>query len=91
MLIAEILEQVKMLSASERDTLLAALQDMQHPPTIEPQEVHWGKALNRLLDEIGPIEMRYPEIEDPVAWVKHLREQERRQRLGPLADEETTP
>jgi hypothetical protein len=48
---------------------------------------HWGKSLNRLMDEIGPIEMLYPEIEDPVAWVKHLRAQERRRRLGDWGEE----
>src|SRR5262249_15836686 len=59
------------------------------PPSSEeqPQE-HWGKALNRLLDEIGPIEMKYPEIEDPVEWVKHLRAEERRHRLGDWGEEE---
>lgn len=45
-------------------------------------EEHWGKSLNRLMDEIGPIEMLYPEIEDPVEWVKHLRAEQRRRRLG---------
>lgn len=39
---------------------------------------HWGRALNHLLDEIGPIEMKYPEIEDPVEWVKHHRAEGRR-------------
>lgn len=43
---------------------------------------HWGMSLNRLMDEIGPIEMVYPEIDDPVAWVKHLRAEQRRRRLG---------
>ena len=52
------------------------------PSHEEQPEEHWGKSLNRLLDEIGPIEMLYPEIEDPVEWVKHLRAQERRRRLG---------
>jgi hypothetical protein len=50
-------------------------------------EQHWGKSLNQLLDEIGPIEMKYPEIEDPVEWVKHLRAEERRRRLGDWGDE----
>jgi hypothetical protein len=34
---------------------------------------HWGKSLNKLLDEFGPIELVDPEIEDPVEWVKHQR------------------
>jgi hypothetical protein len=49
--------------------------------TVDP-EAHWGQSLNRLMDEIGPIEMKYPEIEDPVAWVKRLRSDQRRRRLG---------
>jgi hypothetical protein len=91
MSVAEILEQVKSLSQIERDELLVELQQMQdfasadQPERAEPEE-HWGKALNRLMDEIGPIEMLYPEIEDPVEWVKHLRAEERRRRFGDLAD-----
>ncbi len=51
--------------------------------TIRPSEdEHWGQSLNRLMDEIGPIETLYPEIEDPVEWVKHLRADQRRRRLG---------
>lgn len=57
------------------------------PGDIEQPEEHWGKSLNRLLDEIGPIEFLYPEIEDPVEWVKHLRSQKRQQRLGNLDDD----
>lgn len=48
----------------------------------EQPEEHWGKSLNRLIDEIGPIEMKYPEIEDPVEWVKQIRRDERTKRLG---------
>lgn len=49
-------------------------QDMesQSLPDEQPEE-HWGKSLNRLLDELGPIDFLFPEIEDPVEWVKHLR------------------
>src|SRR5688572_1761258 len=54
----------------------------------EQVEEHWGKSLNGLLDEIGPIEMKYPEIEDPVEWVKHLRAEERRRRLGDWGEDE---
>ncbi len=56
--------------------------EIEAAPSGEKTEEHWGKALNQLLDEIGPIEMKYPEIEDPVEWVKHLRAEERRRRLG---------
>jgi hypothetical protein len=45
-----------------------------YPPT--PSEKHWGKNLLRLLDEIGPIELDHPEIEDPVEWVKTIRQEQ---------------
>lgn len=62
--------------------------EIEAPPSDEEQpEEHWGKSLNRLMDEIGPIEMKYPEIEDPVEWVKHLRAEERRRRLGDWGEE----
>jgi hypothetical protein len=91
MTITEILEQAKKLSPSERDKLLEELRAMQATPqsqeTTEPVE-HWGKSLNQLMDEIGTIEMKYPEIEDPVEWVKHLRAESRRRRLGNWGEEE---
>src|SRR4051794_25194968 len=44
------------------------------PAETEPQaSEHWGKSLNALMDEIGPIEMAYPEITDPVEWVEQIR------------------
>lgn len=61
--------------------------DIAAPSTQEPPE-HWGRALLRLLDELGPIEMKYPEIEDPVEWVKQIRRDEREQRLGDWGEEE---
>jgi hypothetical protein len=54
----------------------------------EQPEEHWGRNLLRLLDELGPIEMSYPEIEDPVEWVKQIRRDEREQRLGDWGEEE---
>jgi hypothetical protein len=60
------------------------------PSGEEQPEEHWGKSLNRLMDEIGPIEMKYPEIEDPVEWVKHLGAEERRRRLGDCGEETTS-
>ncbi len=45
-------------------------------------EEHWGKNLLRLLDELKPIELSHPEIEDSVEWVKQIRqEQEAHRRL----------
>jgi hypothetical protein len=57
--------------------------DMEATAPDKPQpEGHWGQALNRLLEEIGPIDLVDPEIEDPVEWVKAQREKERKHRLG---------
>lgn len=90
MTVAEILEQAKALSADERKELTKLLIDtldvVEEPKTAGPEE-HWGKSLIQLLDEIGPIEMLYPEIEDPVEWVKHLRAEQRRRRLGDWGEE----
>jgi len=92
MTIAEIFQQAKSLSPQERKELTKMLIDSLSVETVpstegEPEE-HWGKSLNRLLDEIGPIEMLYPEIEDPVEWVKHLRAEQRRHRLGDWGEED---
>jgi hypothetical protein len=54
----------------------------------KPSDEHWGRNLLRLLDELGPIEMKYPEIEDPVEWVKQIRSDERKQRRGDWGEEE---
>jgi hypothetical protein len=85
MTISEILEQAKTLSLEERKELAKLLIDTLAVPieqqSDEPEE-HWGKSLNKLMGEIGPIEMLYPEIEDTVEWVKHSRAEQRRRRLG---------
>ncbi len=49
---------------------------------VQPRTEHWGQSLNRLIDELEPIDLLYPEIEDPVEWVKHLRAEQRKKRLG---------
>jgi hypothetical protein len=56
--------------------------EMETQSTTTTTEEHWGRNLLRLLDELGPIEMKYPEIEDPVEWVKQIRQDEQKQRLG---------
>ena len=47
---------------------------------------HWGQSLNRLLQELGPIEMKNPEIQDSVEWVKEQRRQDS-ERLNSSWDE----
>ena len=75
----QLIEQVASSVEQDFETLVAA-----NELTTE----HWGKSLNHLLDELGPIDFLYPEIEDPVEWVKQIRSQKRQQRLGNLDDAE---
>lgn len=103
MTLLEIYEQAKALSPAQRKELTKLIIDTLDAPVSpsvsksgaeivalsneQQAEEHWGKSLNRLMDEIGPIEMKYPEIEDSVEWVKHLRAEERRRRLGDWGEE----
>ena len=77
MTVAEILEQAKILSPQERKELVKLLVDtLDEPQQIIEADEHWGHSLNQLMDTVEPIEMKYPEIEDPVEWVKHLRSEQ---------------
>ena len=84
MTVTEIMEQAKTLTLQERKELVKLLVDTLDTPqdldTVE-QKAHWGQSLNQLFDEMDPIEMKYPEIEDPVEWIKHLRSEQRKHRL----------
>ncbi len=46
----------------------------------KPVTGHWGQELVALIEELGPIDMLYPEIEYPVEWVKRLREDQDKKR-----------
>jgi len=88
--VMEVLAQAKALSREEQKELAKLLIDMAEAPEVDapiatlesPPEEHWGKSLNRLMNELGPIELVDSHIEDPVEWVKAQREKERKQRLG---------
>lgn len=54
----------------------------------EQPQGHWGQNLLRLLDELGPIDLIHPEIEDPVEWVKQIRREQEKKRLGDWGEEE---
>ena len=76
------LSRVDRLKLVER-VVSSVERELEVPPvTEEHPEEHWGQALNHLLDELGPIDLVDPEIEDPVEWVKAQREKQREQRLG---------
>jgi hypothetical protein len=74
----QLIEQVA--SPVERDIDTAA-------PEQPRSEGHWGQNLQRLLDELGPIELDHPEIEDPVEWLKQIRLEQDQMRLGDWAKE----
>lgn len=91
MTVAELLEQARSLSAAEKKELVKGLIDLMEvtePDSGYQKQGYWGQSLNQLLDEIGPIEMKYPDIEDPVAWVKQLRADELKRRLGDWGETE---
>ena len=91
MTLTDILDQAKALSPHERKELAKLLidtLDVPPEPKSDEPEKHWGKNLLRLLDEIGPIELIHPEIEDPVEWVKQIRREQRQKRLGDWGEEE---
>jgi len=91
----EALEVALKLSPKDRlrltERILASLEGEvggSEPSEAQPPEEHWGNALNRLLDELGPIEFVHPEIDDPVEWVKVMREEAQKQRLGDWGETE---
>lgn len=90
MTVTEVFEQAKALSPEERKELTKLLIDTLGviPEVDDEPDTHWGKSITQMLDKMEPIEMKYPEIEDPVEWVKHLRAEERRRRLGDLDNAE---
>lgn len=81
MSVTEILEQIRAMSREERDALLVEIQAMQAEQETTKPEEHWGQNLLRLLDELPPVELAHPEIEDPVEWVETIRREARQRRM----------
>ncbi|MEQ8672241.1 MAG: hypothetical protein RLP44_01205 [Aggregatilineales bacterium] len=75
MTIAEIMQQAQALSPQERKELVKLLVDSlevnDKPPTTV--EVHWGKNLISLLDQLDFTDWTDIDIDDPVEWVRHVR------------------
>jgi hypothetical protein len=81
----DVFEQAQQLSPDEQEELIDRLSEMRDARVKRPNtdnSEHWGRSLIKKLDEIGPIEMKYPEIEDPVEWVQRLRADMRKKRLN---------
>ncbi len=78
----ERLQLIERVASSVEHDIESAASDKAQP------EGHWGQNLLRLLDELGPIELIHPEIEDPVEWVKQIRQEQDRKRLGDWGQEE---
>ncbi len=72
----ERLQLIERVASSVEHDIEAAAPDKPQP------EGHWGQNLLRLLDELGPIDLIHPEIEDPVEWVKQIRREQDQKRLG---------
>jgi hypothetical protein len=90
--VSDLLERASMLTRDERLKLAKGLIDQLGDSAVDlrededKSEGHWGRELVELLDEIGPIEMVDPHIEDPVEWVKTQRAK-RRAKLEAIVDE----
>lgn len=83
MTVTELFNQAKAISPQERRELAQMLMESADADSAIPQsEAHWGQSLNRLLDELGPIDLIHPEIDDPVEWVKQIRREQDEKRLG---------
>jgi hypothetical protein len=80
--IDELYAQVNALPPDQRATLIARLLHDATPDDTGEKQLTWGQNIVRLIESMPPIEMTHPEIEDPVEWVKQIREDERRRRLG---------
>jgi hypothetical protein len=80
--IDELYTQITALPPDQRATLIARLLHDATPDDAGDKQLTWGQNIVRLIESMPPIEMTHPEIEDPVEWVKQIREDERRRRLG---------
>ncbi len=80
--IDELYAQVNALPPDQRATLIAHLFHDATPDHASDNQLSWGQNIVRLIESMPSIEMTHPEIEDPVEWVKQIREDERRRRLG---------
>jgi hypothetical protein len=90
MTVMDLLDKAKALSPQERKELAKLLIDTLDVPSEQKpdkSEEHWGKNLLHLLDELGPIDLIHPEIEDPVEWVKQIRREQRQKRPGDWGEE----
>lgn len=85
MTLQEIIDKAQALTVQERKVLINAILDSfidpPLPTRLPTDHPHWGRALNTLLDEVGPITFRHAEIEDPVEWVAQMRTERRQRRL----------
>ena len=87
MTVLEIMKQAEVLSPQERKELVKLLVDsleVVKSPDL-PAEQHWGQSLVQLLDELVPMDMANPEIDDAVEWVQAQRRHDV-ERLRPYWD-----
>ncbi len=74
----EALEIVAKLSPEDRIQLVRqVLAGFEHTLIARSSaEKHWGKQLNELIDSLDTSDWEALDIDDPVAWVKALREED---------------
>jgi hypothetical protein len=80
----DVFKQAQQLSPDEQEELIQRLSTARDARIVQSDtdnSEHWGRSLIKKLDEIGPIEMKYPEIDDPVEWVQRLRADMPKRRL----------
>ena len=83
MTLIDIMKQAQTLSPQDRKELVKMLVDsldIENPVSDEHQG-HWGKNMLGMIEKVGPIDLIYPEIEDPVEWVSQIRRVQRLIRL----------
>src|SRR5262245_42560782 len=91
MTVAEVWEQAKTLSQPERKELAKMLIDTLDAPQVQAHTAKTGAEIVAMLEALDePIELVHPEIEDPVEWVKTIRREERKRRLGDWGDDVET-
>jgi hypothetical protein len=83
----QILSSALNLTPKERLQLIERLassleHDVQEPSAQPLEDEHWGRRLNRLLDELDTEQWSTSDMDDPVEWLQKLREEQRARRLG---------
>ena len=88
----EVVSQALKLAPQEQAQLVSRIvaamsRELASPAANRPPE-HWGRALNQLLDTLDTSDWEAMDIDDSVEWLRQLRQEEQRQRLGDWGSDE---